>query len=606
MKQVHLLTFHWGWLSPACWQLVRHEQGAGYLAYLSTLPAEHFGRASFTHAGWMFDLDMPSSVRQLPDQALEPTLHIAPFDDDEVAAWRREVTDGRLEPVTYYYTPLVAEQMTGEMLLRAIRYSREVIERQLGPSPVALAGHDPFTMMQWGTEQQVQLAALTGHTVLMCGMEANVVGLDGTRLPCIGMVSMRHGLESMASPMIKQLESDQRDAFFFATEMHWHHHTNPFERALRQIRLRYGEVQFVPRAVSDWVELVRDWPDVPATGIGSKGWNAGGPDQMQLERLVRTCELLLPGIEAIAALHAGNAARNYDLRVLWKRCLVLADNQVRWLLHDQKRIYLPSGRALLEDVIETAQSVLSQASTPLRGKAPRAIVWNLLGWERSGVAEATVKLPDGCQSIILQGPQGEIPVVQKTPVPGDPQQVRISWQAESLPAWGYKAYDLLPAESRVDQPDGDAGDLTLENDRLRAEFASNGELLSLQDKRSGRSLDGGHRLLNVLAEPVEDEVRQIVARKPLAEQGWDGAGCCQVWAEVVVPEVAHYNLDLEEVFGCLILVEVVLSLAIGGGQRDAGRGFGAGSCAPAPALPGNAASMRIRYCCDLTRRIRPY
>ena len=124
MKEVYLLTFHWGWLSPGCYTQLRHEQGSGYLSYLRTLPSEFFGRLAFSHAGWVFDQAMPPEVRTIPGQEMEPTLHVLPFSQDEISAWRAAVSEGYLEPVTYYYVPLVAEQVTGELLIRAIRWLR--------------------------------------------------------------------------------------------------------------------------------------------------------------------------------------------------------------------------------------------------------------------------------------------------------------------------------------------------------------------------------------------------------------------------------------------------------------------------------------------------
>ena len=218
MREAHLLTFHWGWLSPGCYKQLRYEQGPGYLAYLRTLPAEFFGHLAFSHAGWVFDLKMTPEVRRVPGQELEPTMHVLPFSADDVSEWREAVSTGRLEPVTYYYLPLVAEQVMGETLIRAIRYSREVLQRELGAEPVALTTHDPFTLMNWGTAQQAQLAVLTGHQVLFGGLEGTVVAMDGTRVPCIGATLQRHGLEAMSGPMIRGLERGEGTAFCFATE----------------------------------------------------------------------------------------------------------------------------------------------------------------------------------------------------------------------------------------------------------------------------------------------------------------------------------------------------------------------------------------------------
>jgi hypothetical protein len=527
---------------------------------LRTLPPEFFERLAFSHAGWVFDRAMPPEVRTIPGQEMEPTLHVLPFSAEEISAWQAAVARGQLEPVTYYYVPLVAEQVTGELLIRAIRYSQEVYQREFGAAPVALTTHDPFTMMNWGTAQQVQLAALTGHQVLLGGFEGTVVGMDGTRLACIGATLQRHGLEVMSGPMIRALEDNGGAAFCFATEMHWHHRTNPFERALQQVAVRFGEVHFRPCAIKEWMSHVAEWPEVPAAGLGSKGWNGGGPDQMQLTNLIRRCELVLPGIEALAALQMGGSTWAHKIESLWKRTLFLNDNHIRWLVHDHKRIYLPAARVLLSDVHAAVRDLLQEMSSPLQAEKPRLVVWNLSGWERTGLAEAELELPNGFTSLSLRSPGDERPLTQIKPLEwgpeGDLRRARVRWLAKDLPAWGYRAYDVVYSSGpQAEAENSHSSPLVLENSRLRATFAANGEVATLEDKRSGRIFRGGNRLLNLLARPAQEEER-VEAGRPLAEQGHDTDGCFSATAEVILPEVAQYDLDLDEMNGCLMLVEM--------------------------------------------------
>lgn len=162
--------------------------------------------------------------------------------------------------------PLVAEQVTGESLIRSIRFTKDVFQRELGVSPVALTSHDPFTLMNWGTAQQVQLAALTGHKVLMGGLEGMVVGMDGTRLPCIGGTLRRkpcpaQSLLHLTTEIVPHLPLRPRCTGITA---------HPFERVLRQVSVRFRDVQFMPCVIAEWVESVQDWPEVPASGLGSK------------------------------------------------------------------------------------------------------------------------------------------------------------------------------------------------------------------------------------------------------------------------------------------------------------------------------------------------
>lgn len=559
MREVYLLTFHWGWLSSGCYTQLRYEQGNGYLKYIGTLTPDYFSRLAFSHAGWLFDNATEPDIQRVPGQELEPTLHVAPFNGAEIAEWRAAVAEGRLEPVTYYYAPLVAEQVTGEMLIRAIRYTREIFERELGVPPIALTSHDPFTMMNWGTAQQVQLAALTGHRVLMGGLQGMVVAPDGTRLPCIGGTLQRYGLETMSSPMIEALANNQQAAFTFATEMHWHHRTNPFEWALRQVSVRFRDIRFIPAGIEEWVNHVQDWPEVPAAGLGSKGWNGGGPDQLQLSSLIRSCEMLLPGIEALQALRPGGG-QSEQVKSYWKRALILNDNHIRWLVHDHKRIYLPAAQALLADVRSCAQDTLETLSAPVQSHVPRLVVWNLLGRERTAAAETEIELPPGSGWVSLRSPGDERPPTQVIPLEwgpdGDLRRARLLWVARDLPSWGHRAYDLVFSAGSRNEPEGNpSAPLVLENARLRATFAPNGELVSLQNKRDGQTIRGGNRLLNLIPRPVQQEYT-VKGGAALADQGGDQNGCFSASAEVVLPEVASYNLNLDEMHGCLILVEV--------------------------------------------------
>jgi hypothetical protein len=414
--------------------------------------------------------------------------------------------------------------------------------------------------MNWGTSQQVQLAALTGHQVLLGGLEGMVVGMDGTRLPCIGGTLQRHGLESMTTPIIQRLSEKDRVALIFATEMHWHHRTNPYERALRQVAVRYKNLRTKPCSIKDWTKHIRDWPEIPANGLGSKGWNGGGPDQFQLSRLIKSCELMLPGLEALDALHTSNNRHAAKIRTLWKRLFFLNDNHIRWFIHNHKLIFIPAGKSLLTDVNSLSTQLLVEMSDLKGGNAPRLIVWNLLGWDRRAYAEATVDLPPGFAGLRLRSPGEERPALQVTPLVwgsnGDLRKAKVLWEIRNLPAWGYRAFDLifLPKQ-RIEPKSKKTTPLELENSRLKARFSGNGEIILLEDKKTGRVLNGGNRLLNLIPQPYTGE-QMIKAGIPLREQGEDFAGCFSVSADVTLPEVATYHLHLDEMQGCFVLVEV--------------------------------------------------
>ena len=105
------------------------------------------------------------------------------------------------------------------------------------------------------------------------------------------------------------------------------------------------------------------------------------------------------------------------------------------------------------------------------GTARPVVVWNSLSHGRTGLVEVTSRAGAG----VARGPDGATTALQPV-APG-----RAVFLA-SVPAFGYRVYDLVDGQPSGDPPRADAGPRHLENDRLRVELDDQGLLVSVFDR----------------------------------------------------------------------------------------------------------------------------
>lgn len=151
-----------------------------------------------------------------------------------------------------------------------------------------------------------------------------------------------------------------------------------------------------------------------------------------------------------ARIHAGLGFTPHSLREAWTKVLL---NQFHDILPGSSigRVYQEAEGAHAEAIME-ARDTTGRAAQALAGLGDKVMVFNSLSWERKALVQ----------------------------VDGNPVEVTV-------PACGWTTVE----NSAAPAPQVSAGKLThggayLENDVLRAEFNSNGEVISLKDKISGR------------------------------------------------------------------------------------------------------------------------
>jgi alpha-mannosidase len=115
------------------------------------------------------------------------------------------------------------------------------------------------------------------------------------------------------------------------------------------------------------------------------------------------------------------------------------------------------------------------------GEVP-LVVWNALGWARTGVAEVSVELPEDASAVEIVDELGVV-------VPSQSEHGRLSFLAEDVPSVGYRVYYARAARSEAANG-GIArvagGRIELKNDALRVSIdAKTGCIVELVDVKTG-------------------------------------------------------------------------------------------------------------------------
>ncbi len=121
------------------------------------------------------------------------------------------------------------------------------------------------------------------------------------------------------------------------------------------------------------------------------------------------------------------------------------------------------------------------------GTAPRFLVFNPLGWTRSGAADLPYA---GTESIQVRDVATGAIVPHEFAESAGVRTLRIL--ASGIPAVGYKTYEVVPAAGESQSPVAPAarvsfvgGHATVENDAIKVVFAPDGAVRSFIDKRQG-------------------------------------------------------------------------------------------------------------------------
>ncbi len=143
------------------------------------------------------------------------------------------------------------------------------------------------------------------------------------------------------------------------------------------------------------------------------------------------------------------------------------------------------------------QEIASRIGT--RGAGVPVVVFNPLGWARSGLIEAEISCPVDCAKFSVAGPDGRPAPAEAAAYDAQSSRLRVRFLAENVPALGYALYRVTPAApARAATPLLAAAD-SLENAALRLRLdGKTGCITSLYDKRSKREALGSGACGNLL------------------------------------------------------------------------------------------------------------
>jgi len=242
----------------------------------------------------------------------------------------------------------------------------------------------------------------------------------------------------------------------------------------------------------------------------------------------RSEELLLNGekFSSIAALF-GSAYPAANLDFAWKKVLfnqfhdVAAGSGIAAIYRDADRDYADVRRIGEEALSGALGELASRIDT--RGPGVPLLVFNPLGWKRSGVVEAEVQLPSAANGLELQDGDGR-PVLLQILEARPAHRYRILFEADGVPSLGYRVFHAVGGRSRRPRSDLSATDTTLENRFLRVTVdPKSGCITSLFDKRANREAlaagSCGNRLQAFRDQPKEWDAWNIDAN--FEDQTWE-------------------------------------------------------------------------------------
>ncbi|MDP6630256.1 MAG: glycoside hydrolase family 38 C-terminal domain-containing protein [Kiritimatiellia bacterium] len=246
---------------------------------------------------------------------------------------------------------------------------------------------------------------------------------------------------------------------------------------------RAVDLEGCPRArIAPPIEYFRDqdergWPDVRYVGeLYCQVHRGVMTSQAKTKKLMRQSELALRETEiwgVAAAASGGSVLPESEMDEAWKVVLL---NQFHDILPGSsiQRVHEQSEEQL-GGVVELAGRLADKARSELAEDGEALTLFNSLSWNRSGL----IKLPEGISAVA--GSDGEPLPVQTTG--------RNAYAEVSLPSCGWTTVKPIDETAGL-EPDSGATLLgnVLENEHLRVEFGTRGEITKLFDKDAGREL----------------------------------------------------------------------------------------------------------------------
>ncbi len=521
------------------------------------IPHTHWEGAVFKTREEYLESDLPNILKALslmkthPDYrfVLDQVAYVKPFLDrypEEAPAFRRFVSEGRLQIVGGNDVMLDVNIPSGESWIRQVLYGKGYYRTTLGTDVTVGWGLDTF-----GHHAQMpQLLKLAGYNSywFQRGPRNNDVpseflwqGIDGTKIAAFWL-PLGYGLFYPAPKSLLEFEGYARETWDeLGRYSHWPDrvamagadvsepedalpamvHGSGRDTAL-PFTLRFG----VPTDFESAVDKRVDRPTV--SGELNPVFQGTYSSRIEVKQWMREVERALTTAEKLSALSAwlGGPRNDENLARAWEPVLF---NQAHDLTSGTMvdKVYLDTVRgyefskSLADEMVEAdihsiASRIDTRASQAEQAGAIPVLVFNSLGWARTDIAEVKVGFSSSdVDSVALTDSAGkEIPnqlVAAERYSTGGIKDTRVDFVARDVPALGYSLYQILPqrksnsnskrgpAEGSRTSMHHDSG--SIENEYYRATFDLwTGEMTDLLVKSDSGGWDAlGGRPGNVVA-----------------------------------------------------------------------------------------------------------
>jgi alpha-mannosidase len=190
---------------------------------------------------------------------------------------------------------------------------------------------------------------------------------------------------------------------------------------------------------------------------------------------------------SLAWLH-GNSYPNAELTDAWEKITfndfhdLAAGSGIAVIYRDAAKDFATVTRET-DEISQGAQKTLDARVDTAGGPGVPVLVWNPLGWERSGPVTVTVQMPQAAESVSVVDGAGKVLPSEVLHSDADTHSFTLQVEAEHVPAMGYTVLHVVPGKKEF-KSDLKADGLTLENADLRLTVdPTNGCITSLYDKR---------------------------------------------------------------------------------------------------------------------------
>lgn len=404
-KNLNVLFFLWGWITPGTGRANLREQGNDFSDYLKQKPNSRTAKQLVTNCGWWFDKTLSKKLQDLTRLNPENNRNICSRDNNLISLMRQCIEKKRIEFVVYPYAAMVSDAVSGESLLRSFRASREIALKQFNIQPDIMINHDGPYDLDWGCPQLPQIAHMLGFKFIIGSENAKVVTENGCEIRMFG----RQELQEYFS----KLRPMPAGYVFSSHELHEgiKYHQN-FQSISKSDPI-YDHLNFKSVNLAEYLKYHKSVQKLSAEEIGTKSWFGGMMDTLVMEQYLHSTELCLPGIEAIANIKPlGIEALEKTILDLWKNIWILLDNHIMWQMHDYKKHYLPKAKELFDSIGKISHDLLSDK------KAKQEALYNPVAWEQDllylvgGKTHFIEKVP-GWSIVPLQSEPLKLNVVQK-------------------------------------------------------------------------------------------------------------------------------------------------------------------------------------------------